>query len=73
MGQSRRNWNEVLRGDILMEGCYEFGKLVILKFLYLIPELERREWSNFNNLEEGSLFNELNQISQLVCKIHQNI
>ena len=47
-------------------GCCEFFKLVTLNSLGLIPQLERREII-FNNLEVEFLFNESNQISQLMC------
>ena len=51
---------------VLMEGCYEFLRLVTLNSLGLIPQLERREII-FNNLEVEFLFNELDQISQPMC------
>ena len=51
-------------GD-LIEGCYEFLRLVTLNSLGLIPQLERREII-FNNLEVEFLFNESYQISQIM-------
>ena len=39
-----------VRDGVLIEGCYEFLKLMTLNSLGLIPQLERREII-FNNLK----------------------
>ena len=51
---------------VLIEGCYEFLRLMTLNSLGLIPQLERREIA-FNNLEVEFIVNESNQISQPMC------
>ena len=51
---------------VLIEGYYEFLRLMTLNCLGLIPQLERREIT-FNSLEVEFLFDESDQISQLMC------
>ena len=70
VGQNRRikiyHSKTSVRDDVLIEGCYEFLRLVTVNSQGLIPQLEKREII-FNNLEVEFLFNESNQISQPMC------
>ena len=51
---------------VLIEGCSKFLRLVVLNFLCLISQLERRERIH-NFLQVEFLFKESDQISQPMC------